>query len=189
MSNVLPIGRAAIRMKKFLIPSSLGIVLVLLLLATLQCRLVASPHSTIRIVDEKGKPLIGVRVVRRWDTSEDQKGESEAVTGQQGEANFERIELSMSWLKRITKPLLIALPASCGVGWQIYGHTEFDVYRPVGYGLKFDQALWTKVNSIYRNQDGICIYDPAQLMQTNYYGIYFFNKATNFDYTLTMYKT
>ncbi len=165
----------------------MAIVSLVVALTWLPFRLIASPKSVLRIVNEDGRPLAGIRVVREWDTSEGQKGDDQATTDVNGEVQFERVEFRMSQLKRMARPLLIFLPSACGPGWEVYGHAEFDVYWPEGYGLKFDGAEWKKVQATYENREGIHIYDPLQSSQTNYLELYIFNKRKDFEYTLTLY--
>jgi hypothetical protein len=173
-------------MKKRVFSILIGIFAVGLVLAVCPYHLVATPNSKIFIIDYKGKPLTDVRVVRRWDTSENQKGEDQAVTDASGGVAFMGTNFTMSWLKRITKPLLILVPASCGPGWEVYGHTEFEIYSPNGYKPNFDDPQWKKVYATYENRDGINIYDPTT--NTNFIGLYFFNKKADFEYTLKLSK-
>ena len=164
---------------------------VLSLLVALFCwpfRLVASPGSILRVVDDSGNPLVGLRVTRQWDTSEAQKGEDQATTDIKGEVRFGRVEFRMSQLKRIAKPLLMFVPSACGPGWEVYGHAEFDIYWPEGYALKFDPAEWKKVYAAYENHDGIHIYDPLQSSDKTYMGLYVFNKREDFEYTVTLFE-
>jgi hypothetical protein len=164
---------------------------VIIILAFCPYRLVGSPNSTICIIDGSNQPLSGLRVTRSWDTSEGQKGQDEAVTDSRGAVNFKRVAVSMSLLKRLTKPLLIFVPAACGPGWEVYGSSEFHVYWPDGYALKFDAANWKKVNEVYKDRDGVCVRVPEdmkQYNQENYVAFYFFNKPKDFDYTLTIYR-
>jgi hypothetical protein len=170
------------------------VVLVLVLLISLVAalsrwpfQLVASPVAVLRIVDGDGRPLAGIRIIRKWDTSEGQKGEDQITTDKQGKARFERIEFRLSQMKRVAKPLLVLVPSSCGPDWEVYGHAEFDIFWPVGYHLSFGSAEWKKVAATFENRDGIHIYDPSQASQTNYVGLYIFNKRDDFDYTLTLY--
>ena len=88
-----------------------GIAAVVPVLAIWPYTLVASPNSKLRVVDDSKQPLTGVRVVRLWDTSEGQKGEEEAITDDRGEVSFKRVAVGMSMLKRLTKPLLVFVPA------------------------------------------------------------------------------
>ena len=98
---------------------TLGVlVAVTAILAMWPYRLAASPNSKLRIVDAMKQPLAGVRVVRSWDTSEEKKGETEASTDARGEVAFERVTFRMSMLRRVSKPLLIFVPSSCGPGWK-----------------------------------------------------------------------
>src|SRR5580698_7980112 len=122
----------------------------MILLTNYSCSsLVASPNAKLRIVADSGKPLGGLRVIRKWDTSEGQKGQDEAVTDRNGEVRFDRKAFTISLFKRLTKPLSVFVPASCGPGWEIYGHAEFDIYWPGGYRLKFDGATWKRVEATY----------------------------------------
>jgi hypothetical protein len=157
-------------------------------LAFLPYTLVASPSATLKVVDENGKPLEGIRVTRQWDTSENQKGADQSITDSSGQVSFTRVEYRMTWLKRVTKPLLIFVPASCGPGWEVYGHSEFNVYWPQYCTLKFNKADWEKVHATYENREGIHIYDPDQSSQTNYVKLYTFNKRDDFAYTLKLYR-
>jgi len=157
-------------------------------LAVWPYKLTASPDSTLRIIDGNGKPLIGMRVTRQWDTSEGEKGEDQNVTDNNGQGNFKRVEFQMNRLKRIAKPLLIFMPVSCGPGWEVYGHAEFDIYCTQDYTVKFDAAAWNKVNATYENRDGIHIYDPTLNADKSHIGLYVFNKKEDFSYTLTLYR-
>jgi hypothetical protein len=169
----------------------IGFVAVLVVLAIWPYRLVASPNSKIRLVDDSDRPLTGVRVVREWRTSEEQRGRTEAVTDSSGAVSFPEQAVHMSLLKRITKPLLIFVPASCGPGWEVYGHSEFRIYWPSGYTLRFDAGKWKRASEVWKNRDGVCIRDPALILQyqhESYVELYFFNKRQDFDYTLTVYR-
>jgi hypothetical protein len=172
---------------KYCLITLMAIIILFVGLAFWPYKLVASPSSTLRVLDESGKPLVGVQVTRQWDTSEGQKGEDKSVTDHNGQVNFKGVEFRMSWLKRIAKPLLIFVPASCGPGWEVYGHAEFDIYSPQDYTIKFDDAVWKKVNATYVNHDGIHIYDPTQ-SNKSYIGLYVFNKREDFNYTLTLFR-
>ena len=168
----------------------IAVVTAIAVLALWPYQLVASPHSTLRVVDDKKQPVSGLRVIRAWDTSEGQKGQEEASTDTKGEVSFKRVAVSMSLLKRLTKPLLIFVPASCGPGWEIYGHSEFHIYWPDGYTLKFDNTARQREAEVYQNRDGVCIRDPDIIKQSrreNYVELYFFNKPQDFDYTLIIY--
>ncbi len=179
------------KLKKLFTYLLIGIAAVILVLAVWPYQLVASPKANLCIVDDGKQPLAGLRVVRFWDTSEGQKGQEVGVTDSKGEVSFKRVAASMSLLKRLTKPLLIFVPASCGPGWEVYGHSEFHIYWPDGYTLKFDDAAWKRVSEVYQNRDGVCIRDPAivrQFRHENYVELYFFNKREDFHYTLTVYR-
>ncbi len=166
-----------------------AVTVVLVGLAIWPSELVASPRTTLRIIDQDAKPLVGVRVTRHWDTSERQKGEDQQVTDNSGQVAFARVAFAISHLQRITRPLLIFVPVSCGPGWEIYGHAEFDIYWPDGYTLKFDDGAWRKANATYENDDGIHIYDPLQAPDKSYVGLYTWNKKSDFAYTLMLYKS
>ena len=116
------------------------------------------------------------------------RGEDEAVTDKNGQVNFQRIEFSISWLHRLTKPLLILVPASCGPGWEIYGESKFQIHMPAGYTLRFDNAAGKKTDAENENHDGIQIYDPAVTVENGFVGLSIFNKRKDFDYTLKAYK-
>jgi len=154
-------------------------------LAILPYRLVASPKSTIRIVDEKARPLAGVRISREWETSEGQKSEDHNVTDNDGQVTFERVEFRMSRLKVIAKTLLILVPASCGPSWEVYGSAKFQISRPEGYTFKFDNTGWKKNYATYGNRDGINVYDPLQDSDTNSVEFYTFNKRDDYSFTIT----
>jgi hypothetical protein len=174
--------------KRFIVSLLVAAFALALLLAVWPYRLVASPNVVLHVVDEGGRPLIGMRVVRQWDTSEGQKGEDETTTDAKGSVSFKRIEFRMSWLKRITKPLVIFVPASCGLGWEVYGHALFNIYWPRGYALRFDDRTWKKADATYENREGIHIYDPSLASNKDYIGLYVFNKRADFEYTITLYR-
>ncbi len=171
---------------------------MILVLAVWPYKLIATPNSKIRIVDDSKQPLVGVRIVRSWDTSEDQKGDEEAVTDSNGEVSFKQVAFSMSLLKRLTKPLLIFVPTSCGLGWEVYGSSEFRIYWPDGYKLRFDDGTWKKVYSVYQNKDGVYMRDPERPIphfrhkhspkEESYVNFYFSKKRKDFNYTLTIYR-
>jgi hypothetical protein len=167
-----------------------GLFACIVALALWPYQLVASPNSKIRVLDDSGRPLTGVRVVREWSTSEQHRGKDEAITDARGAVSFKREAFSMSLLKRITKPLLIFVPATCGPGWEVYGHSEFRIYWPDGYALRFDDGSWKRVAEVWKGRDGICIRDPAVIRQyrhESYVELYFFTMRHDFDYTLTVY--
>ena len=168
-----------------------AVVAIFAILAICPYRLIASPNSKIRLVADSGRPLAGVRIVRKWCTSEEQHGETEAVTDSSGTVSFPQQAVHMSLLKRITKPLLIFVPASCGPGWEVYGLSEFRIYWPSGYTLRFDGDNWQRDAEVWKNRDDVCIRDPAVIQQywhESYVELYFFNKRQDFDYTLTVYR-
>jgi hypothetical protein len=172
----------------------IGLVAVVAILALWPYRLIGSPSSKIRLVDESGQSLTGVRVVREWRTSEEQRGKAEAVTDFSGTVSFPEQSVHISLLTRITKPLLTFVPASCGLGLHVYGLSEFRVYWPSGYTLRFDSDKWKRESEVWKNQDGVCIRDPAVIQQyrhESYVELYFFNysnKRQDFKYTLTVYR-
>ncbi len=157
-------------------------------LAVLPYKLIASPVSTIRVVDDNAKPLAGIRISREWETSEGQKSEEHNFTDSNGQVTFERVEFRMSWLKRIAKPLLIFEPSSCGSGWEVYGHAKFQIGRPEGYTFKFDTTGWTKFEATYENRDGIHVYYPVQNSDANIVEFYTFNKRDDYFFTITFSK-
>ena len=168
-----------------------GMVAAIFVLAIWPYTLVASPNSKVRVVDDSRQPLTGLLVVRSWETSEQQKGQQEAITDGNGQVSFRRVVVHMSLLKRLIKPLLVFVPVPCGPSWEIYGHSEFRIYWPYGYALKFDGATWKRVDEVYQSRDGVCIRDPEvvrQIGHENYVELYFFNKRQDFDYTLTVYR-
>jgi hypothetical protein len=165
-----------------------GLVAIVAVLAIWPYRLIASPNSKIRVVDDSGRPLTGVRVVREWRTSEEHHGQDEAATDASGVVSFQQMAVHMSLLKRITKPLLVFVPASCGPGWEVYGHSEFRIYWPTGYALRLDGGKWKREYEVWKSADGVCIRDPAVIQQyrhESYVELYFFNKRQDFEYTLT----
>ena len=177
--------------KNLLAYLTIAIVLGILLLAIWPYQLVASPNSTIHVIDGGKQPVSGLRVIRSWETSEGQKGEEEVATDPKGEVSFKRQVFAMSLLKRLTKPLLIFVPASCGPGWEVYGKSDFKIYWPEGYTLKFDAAAWRLTGEVYQNREGVCIRDPNVIMQNrheSYVDLYAYNKRKDFDYTLTIYR-
>jgi hypothetical protein len=64
--------------------------LVVVILAFWPYRLIVSPHSRIRIVDDSGRPLTGVLVVRDWRSSENHQGQDESTTDASGVVSFPR---------------------------------------------------------------------------------------------------
>jgi hypothetical protein len=173
---------------KYLFIALITMGVLCVVLAIWPYRLVASPGSTLRIVDENGRPFVGLKVIRQWETSENQKGEDKNVTDDNGQVHFERIGFHISWLKRITKPLLVLVPAPCGLDWEIYGEAKFDIYWPQDYTVRFDDKEWEKIYATYENHDGIHIYDPVQATDKSYVELYVFNKREDFTYTLTLYQ-
>jgi len=163
--------------------------MILTLLAVL---LVGSPDSTLRVVDKAGAPMIGVRVVREWQTSEEKEGKADAITDKNGEARFPRVETSISALKKTLKPLLAYVPASCGPSSEIYGMTTFRVYTTKRFTQRFDEKIWKRDNEVWVRSDGLCIrapevirkYDPTE----SYQELYFFNITSAFDFTLILYE-
>lgn len=91
-------------------------------------------------------------------------------------------------LERITKPLLILVPiAHGGPEWDMYGRSEFRIFRPDGYALKFDDGNWEKVSLVWQAPNGICIRDgPVQYRGESCIELYFYNKRHDFDFTLTL---
>jgi len=154
--------------------------------------LVGSPDSKLRVVDEASKPLAGLKVVREWQTSEEKKGTAEAITDKNGEVSFPRVETSISLFKRLTKPLLVFVPASCGPSWEIYGMSTYRIYTPGRFTLKFDSKIWKRDSGVWKRSDGLCIRDPDEMKKyhpnENYQEFYFFNITSSFDFTLMLFK-
>ena len=164
-----------------------GLILFAVIIAALAFwpyQFVVSPHFTLRIVDSKGQPLSGIRVVCELHNSQEQLPNSEKTTDIKGEANFGRVAVPMNRLKRILKPLLIVIP---GAQWEVYSSPEFEVYLPLNYVLRFDQN-WKKDGCIFENSDGVCVYDPKLTKNNDYVGFYFMNKRQDLIYTLVAYK-
>ena len=89
-----PLGISA-GVKKLLTCMAIAVVTTIVVLALWPYQLVASPHSTLRVVDGKKQPVSGLRIIRAWDTSEGQKGQEEARTDTKGEVSFKRVAVSM----------------------------------------------------------------------------------------------
>ena len=158
-------------------------------------QLVASPDSRLRLVDERGNPLVGVKITREWSTSEEQKGENVGVTDSDGQVRFARVAFPMSRLKLLTKMLLVLVPASCGPGWEVYGLSEFHIFWPPGHAVHFDDGSWHRTYEVYENRDKFYIglpevrWDGSELpKEDNYVRLFFFNKPNGFDYTLTLFR-
>ena len=178
-------------MKAFVKYALIGGAVALVVLTFWPYRFIASPNSKIRLVDDSGQPLGNVRIVRKWHTSEEQRGQEEAVTDSNGAVRFQQRSAQICMLKRITKPLLVFVPAACGPDGEIYGYSEFRIDWPSGYTLKFDGDKWKREGEVWKNQEGICIRDPDVIRQfghESYAELYFFNKSQDFDYTLTVYR-
>ncbi len=175
--------------KKFFIYGLAGIGVFIALLAVLPYTLIASPNTTLRIVDDHHQPVKGMRVVRIWSTSEEQKGQDESATDANGSVSFKQIAFRMSWLKRITKPLLILVPASCGPNWEVYADCEFDIYCRDGYKLMFDDVTLKKNETVSGDSDGIHIDDVTYSnSQLQYEKLSISNKRNDIDYTLMVCK-
>jgi len=173
-------------------PIFLSIIFILAACALWPYRFVASPESSIHVVDEIGRSMTGIRIVRQWNASGDQRGEEEASTDAAGTAYFRKKMASVSLLKRVTAPLLKYLPAICAPGEEIYGYSEFHIYRPAGYELRFNENLWQKIDEVYQNTNGVCIRDPALAQKyhhENEIQFYISTMKDSFDYTLKLYRT
>ena len=171
---------------------TLGVlVAVTAILAMWPYRLAASPNSKLRIVDAMKQPLAGVRVVRSWDTSEEKKGETEASTDARGEVAFERVTFRMSMLRRVSKPLLIFVPSSCGPGWEVYSHSTFRIYCPDDCTLKPAGGAWKTDGEIYETADGIRILTSAynrRYRHGSWVELELLGQRKDFDYTLTVHR-
>jgi hypothetical protein len=149
--------------------------------------LVVSPKASLQIVDDRDLPLSGIRIVRECDSSEGYRGSEEAVTSSTGEATFQRIETTMSRLKRTFKPLLVLVPAMCGPSWETYGHAEYHIYWPTGLEVRFSDKEWTKYYATYQNRDGIHIGAPHEGWDRGYLVLYTMGKTDDFKFTLKVY--
>ena len=152
--------------------------------------LVATPTSTIRVIDEHQLPISGLRVIREWETSEKSKGHDEAQTDVDGRVNFPRVGIRMNLIKRMTKPVLMFLPAACGPSAEINRLSRFELFLRPEIRLHFDEGGWQRLRDSFQNGDGICIRDRREPgMDPNFARIElsFFNRARPFDFTLTVY--
>lgn len=176
---------------KYLAGALAGLFALFAILAVWPCALVASPASHLRVVDDSRHPLTGVRIVRGWHTSESHQGEDEAHTDASGAVSFPRKAVRISMLKRLTKPLLVFVPAACGPAWEIYGYSEYRIYWPDGYTLMFDDPNWKKTGEAWQRSDGLCIRDPEiarKYQRADCVELYGYNMRHDFDYALTVYR-
>jgi len=133
-----------------------------------------------------------VRVVREWKTSEGEKGESESLTDKNGDVVFPLVKTKISLIKRVTKPLLVFVPSSCGPSWEIYGMSTFRVYSSPNYTPQFDDKVWRRNMEVWERKDGLCFRDPEGVRKAfpdeSFQEFYFFNIKGDFDFTLKLYK-
>lgn len=159
-----------------------------------------SPQCALRIVDQEGKPIAGLKVERewKWDGSDNHKGRDEAVTDRDGRVSFQKVIINRYVITRIFKPLLIFVPAPCGPEWEIYTMTEFIIPWSGAYDLKFPPSDYKHVYAVYEDKNGTCITDPKEIekwlrtfkkdLSQNYIRIHFFNRKNDCDFTLMVYK-
>ena len=158
-----------------------------------------SPRCVLRILDQDGKPVAGLRVERewRWDGSDDNRGKDGSVTDTNGCVSFQKITIHRSVAGKVFKPLLVFVPSPCGPG-EAYAMTQFRIGWPGRYDLKFPSDKYRHINEVFQDKDGTCIRDPKVIehslqmskrdLTQNYVEVYFFNRKTDFDFTLTVYK-
>jgi hypothetical protein len=189
MSGIPP-SRVKPAIKFPLIPFGV-LVAAVVALAMWPYRLIASPTSTLRIVDDSKQPVAGIRVVRSWDTSEKEKGEEEAMSDAKGEVSFERVTFRMSMLRHVSKPLLIFVPSSCASGWEVYSHSVFRIHCPDDYTLKLNGGTWKTEGEIYETKDGVRILTAAynrRYRHVSWLELDISGRRKDFDYTLTVHR-
>jgi hypothetical protein len=182
------------RRRKF--PSALkfvpiGVVAVLLTLEAIPYYLIASPKSTIKIVDESDRPIPGMRIVRSWKTSEHQEGRNGADTDGDGTVNFPEEAFPMSRLTCVTKSLLTFIPANCSPFSEVYAESDYRVYCPVGYSLRLDSTNWTQAHELWTSRDGTNIREQSVVEKYQHercVELFFSNKRRAFTCTLKFCK-
>ncbi len=151
---------------------------------------VGSPNCTLRILDQDGKPVVGLKIKREWDGSDDKKGEEEATTDKDGKVSFKKVTIQRSVTRRIFKPLLIFVPASCGPEWETTSFTGLTVNWPGAYDLKLSPDIYKHKKDqffdYYYRKDGTRIDGPEN--NDKPFRIYFFDREKDFDFTLKIYK-
>ena len=115
---------------------------------------IVSPKCTLHILDQDGKPVPGLKVERAWDGSDGKKGQDEVTTDSSGMVAFEKVTITRSVIKRVFKPLLIFVPASCGPEWETYSSTKITVNWPGEYSLKSVPAGFKSDGSAFSDQGG-----------------------------------
>jgi len=150
----------------------------------------ASPNCTLCILDQDGKPVAGLKIRRDWDGSDNQKGFEEATTDKDGKVSFEKVIIMRSVIKRIFKPLLAFVPASCGPESETTSFTSLTIYWPGDYDLKLPSNVYKhkidKFFDYYYSKDGTRINGPEKGHTS--IRVFFFNRKKDFDFTLGVYK-
>lgn len=160
---------------------------------------IISPKCTLHILDQDGKPIAGLHVVREWNDSGDQKGQDTATTDKDGMVVYEKVAVQRSVIRRVFKPFLIFVPASCGPNWETYSSTQITVAVSTSdgsYRLKPAPAGFKPGESFFSDNDGtrIICSQPEQYTQRhlgpefgrNFITISFTNRKKNRDFDLTL---
>ena len=151
---------------------------------------VGSPNCTLRILDQDGRPVVGLKIKREWDGSDGKKGEEESATDKDGKVSFSKVIIRRSVIKRVFKPLLIFFPASCGPEWETTSFTGLTVNWPGAYELKLPLDVYKhkkdELFDYYYSKDGTRIDGPE--INDKPFRIYFFDRKKDFDFTLKVYK-
>ena len=76
--------------------------------------------------------------------------------------------------------------------------TQFKIYWAGRYDLKFPADKYQHIYEVFQDKDGTCIRDPVAIEKSlqmykrdltqNYIEVYFYDRKTDFDFTLTVYK-
>lgn len=151
---------------------------------------VASPECHIRVVDDAGQPLPGLKVNQHWTTSEKAKGYVTSSTDQKGVATFPREIRTVNLFRLMTRPLLAFVPVMCGFNSELYSISTFEVYWPAGYVVNYEgREGWSKEGTGYKRADGVFVQDSEDMRDLGIKDHVEFGLTTRsreFDFTLTL---
>lgn len=150
-------GRPRHNWKRWMLLSGLLGFLVLLAAAMQQPGFMnyqASPRYTLRIVDNAGQPLPGVRVVHAWGLDIYNHGENEANTDGNGMVAFDPVNVAIpvgAWVKMLRILHVNVRPSVRGLGWENYTSSRLSIFLPEGYELDPGYTAWSKMPPAYGN--------------------------------------
>ena len=185
MQNI-PSKRRRLRWQLVLI----GFLLIVAAARVASVKFIASPECAIRVLDDTGKPMVGLRVTQEWSTSEQSKGDSTSLTNDKGVARFPTVIDSVNVFRLLTRPFLAFVPLMCGFNSSLYSFSRFDVYWPTGYTVSYEGVPgWSKDGTAYQRGDGVYVQDTEEMRELNikdHVEIGLISRPKEFNFTLSL---